>query len=61
MITNLRSSIFKQILLVSNLGNVQITARRLCILMLRCKGLRTWNTCKSNFQYNEMTLPFAQL
>ena len=61
MINNLRSSIVKQILLVSNLGNVQITVRRLCILMLRCKGLRTWNTCKSNFQYNEMTLQFAQL
>ena len=61
MITNLRSSIVKQILLVSNLGNVQITVRRLCILMLRCKALRTWNRCKSNFQYNEMTLQFAQL
>ena len=28
---------------------------------VKVKGLRTWNTCKSNFQYNEMTLPFAQL
>ena len=29
--------IFKQILLVSNLGNVKRTARRICILMLGCE------------------------
>ena len=31
--------IAKQILLVSTLGNLEITVWRLCILVLRCKGL----------------------
>ena len=32
----------KQILLVSTLGNVERTVWRICIMTLRCKGLRWW-------------------
>ena len=32
----------KQIFLVSILGNVLRTVRRICLLMLGCKGLKGW-------------------
>ena len=34
--------IIKHILLARTIGNVQRTLWRICILMLGCKGLRSW-------------------